>query len=69
MDTGASCTVWPKSGFRAHPDETPTLTAANGTSIKTYGKRWINLRFGDLKVKAEVTLADVRASMLGWDWV
>ena len=67
LDTGASCTVWPKAGYRAKPDPVPTLTAANGTRIKTYGKRTITIKFGDLTCTAAVTLADVRAPMLGWE--
>ena len=68
MDTGASCTVWPKKGHRANPDPVPRLTAANGTSIRTYGRKEISLKFSGISFKAKVTLADVRAPMLGWDW-
>ena len=68
LDTGATCTVWPKTGFRAAPDPTPTLKAANGTPIRTYGKRTVRLKLGDVNTTAVVTLADVRAPMLGWDW-
>ena len=60
--------VWPKTGFRAKPNPSPTLVAANGTSIKTYGARTLKLNLGGIKIAAKVTLADVRAPMLGWDW-
>ena len=68
LDTGATVTVWPKAGFRAKPDPEPRLAAANGSPIRTYGQRTIKLNLGGIRVSARVTLADVRAPMIGWDW-
>lgn len=70
VDTGAEVSVYPASlqDRRAqHPSA--TLSAANGTSIRTWGKRTISLTLGPKKhYTHEFFIADVTRPILGADF-
>lgn len=70
IDTGADVSVFPASGKeRQIIAPSAPLTAANGTSIKTWGKRTLTLEFNTMKpLKHEFFLADVTRPILGADF-
>ena len=70
LDTGAARSVWPRNDFpAAKADSKPSLRAANGTPIDTFGKRVVHLRLGAIRATATVTVVNVRRPILGWDWI
>lgn len=70
IDTGADVSVYPASAQdrKSNPPST-TLSAANGTSIHTWGKRNITLEIGSRKLYShDFYLADVTRPILGADF-
>ncbi|GFN79523.1 Pol polyprotein [Plakobranchus ocellatus] len=70
VDTGAEVSVYPASvQERKSQPPSSTLTAANGTSIHTWGKRKVFLAIGQKgQYKHEFYLADVTRPILGADF-
>lgn len=70
IDTGADVSVFPASTHeRKCNSPSSSLSAANGTSIRTWGKRTFTLHFGHKKLLThEFVLADVTRPILGADF-
>jgi len=70
IDTGADVSVYPASpNERKFNKPSISLSAANGTSIQTWGKRVFNLQFNWNKpITHEFVLADVTRPILGADF-
>ncbi|GFO26708.1 retrovirus-related pol polyprotein from transposon opus [Plakobranchus ocellatus] len=70
VDTGAEVSVYPASvQERKYQPPSSTLTAANGTSIHTWGKRKVFLAIGQKgQYQHEFYLADVTRPILGADF-
>ena len=70
VDTGAEVSVYPASvQVRKSQPPSSTLTAANGTSIHTWGKRKVFLAIGQKgQYQHEFYLADVTRPILGADF-
>ena len=60
--------VFPASPSLRNSKPSSILSAANGTSIKTFGKRNISLAFHGLSVVHSFFLADVQHPILGSDF-
>ena len=70
VDTGAEVSVFPATrSDRLSQSQGPKLTAANGSNIRTYGKRTISLRFNDCHFKWTFTIAQVTQPLLGADFL
>ena len=70
VDTGAEVSVFPATRREKHPQsQGATLTAANGSSIRTYGKRSIPLKFDHRHFKWTFTIAQVSQPLLGADFL
>ena len=70
VDTGAEVSVLPATGLdtrSASPG--PSLVAANGSTIRTYGTRNVPLCIGARKYVWEFVLADVAKALLGADFL
>ena len=60
VDTGPHVSVIPPTWFdRHHGQCDPPLQAANGTSIITYGSRYVSLCFNETTYDARLIIADV----------
>ena len=70
IDTGADISVFPTSAFeRRTLTPTQPLSAANNTSIKTWGKRKLSMTLGENKrFVHDFHLADVKRPILGADF-
>ena len=70
VDTGAEVSVLPVTGLDTRTVKTgPPLTAANGSTIKTYGVRTITLRLASQNFTWKFTIADVSRPLLGADFL
>ena len=70
VDTGAEVSVLPATGLDTRTNEAgPSLKAANGSSIKTYGVRSTKLRFASRQYKWNFVVADVSRPLLGADFL
>ena len=71
IDTGAEVSVvQPTSYEQAYKTTERTLTAANGTSIATYGNRPITIHLGSGKVYRWIfVVADVPKNIIGMDFI
>ena len=70
VDTGAEVSVFPASrSDRQSPSQGNTLTAANGSSIRTYGKRAVSLNFNNRHFRWTFTIAQVSQPLLGADFL
>ena len=67
MDSGADISVLPASQHERGRCSTPLL-AANGTAIKTFGNRTVDLCFGSFRVRHPFCVADVSKPLLGSDF-
>ena len=68
IDSGAMVIVYPQLMYPDQaPDETPLLKAVNGTVIKTFGKKYINVRIGRKNYAHTAIIADISEPVLGWD--
>ena len=68
VDTGAQLSVIPATEQDRKGHKGEGLKAANQTTINTYGKRTIMLRFGESRFEHEFVIADVPHRMLGIDF-
>ena len=68
VDSGADISVYPATAAQKKCQPSSTLVAANGSSIRTFGKRNIFLSFPGLKVVHSFLLAEVRKPILGSDF-
>ena len=70
VDTGASVSVFPASHKDRHGGvRTPSLVAANGTNIATYGTREMSLSLDRRNYTWPFIIADVRKPLLGADFL
>ena len=70
VDTGAEVSVFPATRSDRHSQLQGTqLTAANGSSICTYGQRTIPLKFSNRHFKWTFTVAQVSQPLLGADFL
>ncbi|XP_069757021.1 uncharacterized protein [Narcine bancroftii] len=68
VDTGAGLSALPPhSTGNLNTDPTPTLRAANGSAIKTYGTRRAQIQIEDEKFTWRFVLASVGTTLLGAD--
>ena len=68
VDSGADVSVFPATSAQKKVASSSHLSAANGSSIATYGRRDIFLSFPGLKVTHSFLLANVRRPILGSDF-
>ena len=70
VDTGAEVSVFPATrSERLSPSQGTELTAANGSSMRTYGTRAISLKFNNQHFKWTFTIAQVSQPLLGADFL
>ena len=72
VDTGAEISVIPATASdkrNTHDKQGPLLSAANGTTIKTYGSRIVPLQFASKGYQWSFTVADVSRPLLGADFL
>ena len=70
IDTGAALSLLPLSPYeKKFAATTDSLCAANGTSIKTFGHRYLTLRLGSRKLSWNFTVAEVTQPILGTDFL
>ena len=70
VDTGAEVSVLPATGLDSRTAQPgPSLLAANGSSIKTYGSRTLSLHFASNKYQWTFTITDVSRTLLGADFL
>eukprot|EP00731_Ephydatia_muelleri_P021797 Em0014g388a len=72
VDTGAEISVIPATASdkrNTHDKQGPLLSAANGTTIKTYGSRIVPLQFASKGYQWSFTIADVSRPLLGADFL
>ena len=68
MDTGAAISVVPPvQGDQV--DHSICFEAIDGTKIKTYGSKDVYVRIGRKSYKQRCYIADVKESVLGWDFI
>ena len=67
-DTGSMVTVV-KNSPHDKVDETKILEAVNGSAIKVYGQKEIEVRLGRKSYKIDAIIADVEQDILGWDFI
>ena len=68
LDTGSAVTVI-KKGPEDKIDESRSLQAVNGTVIKSYGQRVINVQIGRKSYPILATVADIGQDIIGWDFI
>ena len=68
VDSGADVSVFPASPTQRSSRPSAVLSAANGTSIRTFGRKNISLAFHGLSVVHSFFLADVQHPILGSDF-
>ncbi len=69
VDTGAEVSVYPAHATNRVDMTGPTLAAANGTSIRTFGKRTLKFHIGRQPFSWEFLLADILKPLLGADFL
>ena len=70
VDTGAEVSVLPATGLDTRTRQPgPPLTAANGSSIRTYGTRSLSLHFASNEYQWNFIIADVTRPLLGADFL
>ena len=67
-DTGSMVTVV-KKGQGDKIDKTKILEAVNGSAIKVFGQKEIEVRIGRKSYKINAIIADVDQDILGWDFI
>lgn len=69
VDSGADISVFPAGrADKSSPDHHSPLIAANGTKIRTYGRKLLTLHFGSQDFTWHFTLADINKPILGADF-
>ena len=75
IDTGAAASIYPataaqRNAYTSQSDQNQhRLVAANGTEIRTYGKRTITVNLDVIKTSWSFIIADVRQPLLGADFL
>ena len=73
VDSGAEITLMPATyadrAGRAGHGQAPPLAAANGSPIKSYGRRTVQLQLHNKQFTADVVTADVPTALLGADFL
>ena len=70
LDSGAAVSCYPHTAFPgAALDTTKRLQAVNGAEIKTFGTRWIKLKFGAKTYNHPFILAAIPEAVAGWDLI
>ena len=70
IDSGACLSCWPRARFKnAQCDPSRTLVAVNGTHIKTYGTRAIQIKLGNVTFVHPFVLSDLDSPVLGFDFM
>ena len=70
VDTGAEVSVLPATGLDTRTGQSgPSLKAANGSSIKTYGVHTTKLCFASCQYEWKFIIADVARPLLGADFL
>jgi len=67
VDTGATCSVLPHKSQTAASG--PQLSAADGRPLKSWGRKEVELQFGDRRFKHRFILAEVAQPILGSDFL
>ena len=67
-DTGSMLTVVKKSSEDV-VDKSRVLQAVNGSTIKVYGQKEIEIRIGRKTYPILATIADVQQDIIGWDFI
>ena len=68
IDSSADMSVVPLTFSPGSTPATGTLVAANGTRIKTFGVKTVNLLFGSLPLSHQFQVADISKAILGSDF-
>ena len=73
VDTGAYASLFPVSHLNTNQtlsqNDVPTLVAANGSKIATFGRKEIMLRFGKSDYLWNFIIADIQQPLLGADFL
>ena len=71
VDTGAAVSCYPVSKLGRMPQSDPqmTLTAVNGSTIKTFGKQTFRFKLGTLSFTHTFIVSEISQAVLGWDWI
>lgn len=70
VDTGAEISVLPATrADKLSSSQGAWLTAANGSSIRTFGKRTVSLQFNKRRFQWTFTVAEVSQPLLGADFL
>ena len=69
VDTGAEISVLPPTGIERRNTQGPVFLAANGSNIKTYGKRAVTLDLPPGRFQWNFVSADVTRPILGADFL
>ena len=68
VDSGSQCCAWPPDpGDKVDP--TITLKAVNGTRLKSYGIKEVDIKLGRKTYKMKVIKADVDKPIIGWNFI
>ena len=68
IDSGADVSVFPLTLSPSSSASTGSLVAANGTKIKTFGFKMVELLFGSLSLSHRFQVADISKPILGSDF-
>ena len=68
LDTGAQCSAYPPDPGDK-PDPKLTLKAVNGSKMKCYGFKEVDVQINRKKYRIKVVKTDVKTPILGWDFV
>lgn len=70
VDSGVQCSILPAQAVDTLTDSHgPQLDAANGTSIRTYGVRRVDVCFGGRRFSWDFVMAAVSTPLLGADFL
>ena len=69
VDTGAQLSVLPATAWDRRGHRGEGLKAANQTTIETYGKRTVMLKFGEMRFEQEFVIANVPRRIIGMDFL
>ena len=70
LDSGAMCSLWPKSDFpEAKVDPTRILQAVNGTTLPTYGTKKVTLTTQGRTFEHSFVISETKVPLVGWDFL
>ena len=68
VDSGSQCCAWPPDpGDKVDPNM--TLRAVNGSKLKCYGLKDVEIKLGRKTFKMKVIKADVQNPIIGWNFI